>query len=259
MDVKLDYKESWALKNWCFQTAMLEKTLESPLDCKEIQPVHSKWYQSWIFIGKTDAEAETSIIWPPDVKSPDLWVTWYDSFEKTLMLGKIEGRRRKDNRGWDVWMASPALWTWAWASLRSCDGQRSLVCCSPWSHRVITTELLSWTDRTGSQDLSFWMLSFKPTFSLSFITLTVLSRGSLVLCFLLWGWCHLTYLRLWQFLPAILIPTCASSGLCLKLNIHFLMKIFRSPFFSHPFPLSLFLTYSALFVSYLITENFKGK
>ena len=72
---ELDYKESWALKNWCYWTVVLEKTLESPLDCKEIQPVHPKGNQSWVFIGRTDAEAETPILWPPDVKS---WLTWKD-------------------------------------------------------------------------------------------------------------------------------------------------------------------------------------
>ena len=66
---ELDYKESWVLKNWCFQTVVLEKTLESPLDCKEIKPVHSEGDQSWVFIGRTDIEAETPILWPPDVKS----------------------------------------------------------------------------------------------------------------------------------------------------------------------------------------------
>ena len=66
---ELDYKESWVLKNWCFWTVVLEKTLESPLNCKEIQPVHPKGDQSWIFIGRADAEAETPILWPPDVKN----------------------------------------------------------------------------------------------------------------------------------------------------------------------------------------------
>ena len=69
----LDYKESWAPKNWCFWTVVLEKTLESPLDCKEIQPVHPKGNQPWIFIGRTDAKAETPILWPPDTKS---WLIW---------------------------------------------------------------------------------------------------------------------------------------------------------------------------------------
>ena len=81
---ELEYKESWAQKNWCFWTVVLEKTLESPLDCKEIQTVHPKGDQSWVFIGRTDVEAETPILWPPDVKS------W---FEKTLILETIEGRR----------------------------------------------------------------------------------------------------------------------------------------------------------------------
>ena len=72
---ELDYKESWALKNWCFWTVVLEKTLESPLDCKGIQPVHSKVSQSWIIIGRTDVEAETPIFWPPDEKT---WLIWKD-------------------------------------------------------------------------------------------------------------------------------------------------------------------------------------
>ena len=84
---ELDYKESWALKNWCFWTVVLEKTLESPMDCKGIQPVHPKGDQSWVFIGRTDAEAETPILWPPQQRA--------DSFEKTLMLEKIESRRRR--------------------------------------------------------------------------------------------------------------------------------------------------------------------
>ena len=84
---KLEYKESWAPKNWCFWTVVLEKTPESPLDCQEIPPVHPKGNQFWILIGKTDAEAETPILWPPDVKN---WLIL-----KTLMLGKIEGRRRR--------------------------------------------------------------------------------------------------------------------------------------------------------------------
>ena len=86
---ELDYRESWAPKNWCFWTTVLEKTFESPLVCKEIQPIHPKGNQSWMFIGMTDAEAETPILWPPDAKNRLL--------DKTLMLEKIEGRRR---RGW---------------------------------------------------------------------------------------------------------------------------------------------------------------
>ena len=86
---ELDYKESWAQKNWCFWSVVLEKTLESSLDCKEIQPAHPKGDQFWVFIGRTDFEAETPILWPPDAKS---WLIWKDPD-----AGKIEGRRR---RGW---------------------------------------------------------------------------------------------------------------------------------------------------------------
>ena len=89
---EVDHKESWAQKNWCFWTVVLEKTPECPLGCKEVQPVHPKGNQSWMFFERTDAEAETPIIWPPHAKS------W--SLEKTLMLGGIGGRRR---RGWQ-WM-----------------------------------------------------------------------------------------------------------------------------------------------------------
>ena len=84
---ELDCKESWVPKNWCFWTVVLEKTLESPLDCKEIQPAHPKGDQSWVFIGGTDAEAETPILWPLDAKS---WLIWKDP-----NAGKIEGRRRR--------------------------------------------------------------------------------------------------------------------------------------------------------------------
>ena len=95
-------------KNWCFWTVVLEKTLGSPLDYKEIEPVNPKGNQSWIFIGLTDAKAETPILWQPDVKN---WL-----IEKTLMLGTIGGGRR---RGWDGWMASLTQWTWVWVSSAS--------------------------------------------------------------------------------------------------------------------------------------------
>ena len=84
---ELDYTENWVLKNWCFWTVVLEETHENPLDCKEIQPVHPKGNQSWIFIGRTDAEVETLVLWLPDAKN---WLIWKDP-----MLGKIEGGRRR--------------------------------------------------------------------------------------------------------------------------------------------------------------------
>ena len=93
----LDYKESWVLKNWCFWTVVLEKTLDSPLDCKEIQPVHPKGDQSWVFIGRTDVEAETPILWP-------LW-------KRPWCWERLRAGGEGDNRGWDGWMASPTQWT----------------------------------------------------------------------------------------------------------------------------------------------------
>ena len=105
---ELDCKESWVAKSWCFWTVVLEKTLESPLDCKEIKPVNPKGNQSWMFIGRTDVEAETPILWPPDAKN---WLIWRLSCWARLKAGKNE-----DHRGWGSWMASPIQWTWVWAS-----------------------------------------------------------------------------------------------------------------------------------------------
>ena len=124
---ELDYKESWALKNWWFWTVVLEKTLESPLDCKEIQPVHPEGNQSWIFIGRTDAEVETQYF------GHLMWRT--DSLEKTLMLGKIKGRRRRGRQdqmvGWDLWLDGHEFEQ----VLGVGDGQGSLECCNPWGRK----------------------------------------------------------------------------------------------------------------------------
>ena len=108
---KLDCEESWVLKNWCFWTAVLEKTLESLFDCKDIQPVYSKGNQSWVFFGGNDAKAETPVRWPPHAKS---WLTGKDWCWEDLEAGG-EG----DDRGWDGWMASPIQWTWVWVNSRS--------------------------------------------------------------------------------------------------------------------------------------------
>ena len=104
---EFDCEESWAPKNWCFWTVVLEKTLESPLDCKEIQPVHSKGNQSWDFFGRTDAKAETPVLWPSHAKS---WLIRKDSDAGRDWGG--EG----DDRGWDGWMASLTRWTWVWVN-----------------------------------------------------------------------------------------------------------------------------------------------
>ena len=108
---ELIYKESWALKNWCLWTIVLEKTLESPLDCKEIKPVSPKENLSWMFIGRTDAEVESPILWPPAVKN---WLTRKDPNGARLKAGG-----GGDDRGWDGWMVSLIWWTLVWARSRS--------------------------------------------------------------------------------------------------------------------------------------------
>ena len=108
---ELDCEESWAWKNWCFWTVVLEKSLESPLDFKEIQRVHSKGDQSWVFIGKTDAEAETLILL---ATSRDELTHW-----KRLWCWEGLGAGEGDDRGWDGLMASPTQWTWVWARFES--------------------------------------------------------------------------------------------------------------------------------------------
>ena len=105
---EVDHKESWTLKNWWFWTVVLEKTLESPLDSKEIKPINPKGNQSWIFIEKIDAKAEAPILWPPDVKSQLIRKDWC---WKRLKAGG-EG----DDTRWNGWMASLIWWTWVWAS-----------------------------------------------------------------------------------------------------------------------------------------------
>ena len=109
---ELDQKEGWVLKNWCSGIAVLEKTLESPLDCKENQPIYPKGNQSSIFIGRTDAEVETPILWPPDAKD---WLIGKDPSAGIRLKAGGEGR----DRGWDGCMASLTQWTWVWASSRS--------------------------------------------------------------------------------------------------------------------------------------------
>ena len=109
---EVDHKEGWEPMHRCFWTVVLEKTLEIPLDCKKIQPLNTKGNQSWIFIGRTDAEAEAPILWPPDGKILLIG-------KRPWCWGKLRAGGEGDDRGWDGWMASPTQWTWVWASSRS--------------------------------------------------------------------------------------------------------------------------------------------
>ena len=133
-------EEGWAPKNWCFWTVALEKTLESPLDCKEIQPVHPKGNQSWIFIGGTNVEAETPLLWPPDVKN---WLIGKDPHAGKDWRREEKGTREDEMLGWHHQLngheseQTPGVG----------DGQGGLACCSPWGCKESdTTEWLNWTD-----------------------------------------------------------------------------------------------------------------
>ena len=120
---ELDHKESWVLKNWCFWTVVLEKTLESPLYCKEIKPVNPKGNHSWIFIGKTDAEAP--ILWPPDVKN---WLLWKDPDAGKVWRQVDKGMTEDEMVGWRHWPDGHEFEQ----ALGTGVGQGNLVCCSLW-------------------------------------------------------------------------------------------------------------------------------
>ena len=128
---ELKCKQSWAPKNWCFWTVVLEETLESPLDSKEFQPVHPEGTQSWMFIGRTDAEPETPILWPPDAKS---WLIWKDPDTGKDWGQEEKGTTEDEMVGWHHWFGG-----------HESDGQGSLVYCSPWGHKVLDrVEWLNW-------------------------------------------------------------------------------------------------------------------
>ena len=137
---ELDYAEGWVPKNWCFWSVVLEKTLESPLDCKEIQPVHPKENQSWVFFRRTDVEAETPTLWPPDAKSwlilkdPDAGKDWGQE-EKWTTEDEMVGRH--------PWLNGHGFgWT-----LGAGDGQGGLACCGSWGRKELDmTERLNWTE-----------------------------------------------------------------------------------------------------------------
>ena len=134
-----DCKESWVQKNWCFWTVVLEKTLESPLDCKEIQPANPKGNQSWIFVGRTDAEAETAVLWPPDVKS---WLIWKDSDARKDWGQEEKGTTEDEMVGWHHRLNGHGS---GWTPVVG-DGQGGLACCSSWGCKESdTTKRLNWT------------------------------------------------------------------------------------------------------------------
>ena len=136
----LNYKESWVQKNWCFWTVVLQKTLENPLNCKEIQPVHPKGDQSWVFIRRTDIEAETPILWPPDVKS---WLIWKDPDAGKDWGQKEKGVTEDEMVGWHHRLNGRGFGSTPGVG----DGQGGLACCSSWGRKELdATKWLNWTE-----------------------------------------------------------------------------------------------------------------
>ena len=132
---ELDCKEGWALKNWCFRIVVLEKIREHPLHSKEIKPVSPKGNQPWIFIRRSDTEAEAPILWPPEAET----ICW----KRPWCWERLKAGGEGDDREWDSWMASSTQWTWVWATLGAGDGQGGLACYSPWGHKE-STQLSNW-------------------------------------------------------------------------------------------------------------------
>ena len=170
---ELDYKESWVPNNWCFWTVLLEKTLESPLDCKEIQPVHPKGNQSWVFLGRNDAGAETPILWPPDAKN---WLIGKDP-DAGRDWGQEEEMTEDEMSGWHHWVNAHGFgWTPGVG-----DRQGGLVCCDSWGRKEFNmTEWLNWTELRllfVEKFLIIAKISFVPISLVRFSTSSLFSLG----------------------------------------------------------------------------------
>ena len=146
---EMDHKESWALKNWCFWTVVLEKTLESPLDCKEIKPVHPKGNQSWIFIRRIDAETEAPIFWPPDAKS---WLIRKDPDAGKDRRQQEKGTTEDEMIGWHHWLNAHEFEQ----PPGDGEGEGSLACCSPWGRRQ--SDMAEWLNKNSPTELLWEVL-----------------------------------------------------------------------------------------------------
>ena len=148
---ELDCEEGWALKNWCFWTVVLEKTLESPLDYKEIQPVHSEGDQPWDFFGRNDAKAETPVLWPPHANS---WLTGKDSDAGRDWGQEEKGTTEDEMAGWHHWLdGCESGWTPGVG-----DGQGGLACCDSWGRKELDTT--EWLNRTPNWENILCILWF---------------------------------------------------------------------------------------------------
>ena len=156
---ELDYKESWMPKNWCFWTVVLEKTFESPWDYKEIQPIHSEEDQSWVFIGRTDVEAETPILWPPDAKR---WLIWKDPDAGKDWGQEEKGTTEDEMIGWHHWLDGHGFgWTPG-----VCDGQGGLACYDSWGPKESEQWLTLFWGAPISLQMVIAAIKLKDTYSL---------------------------------------------------------------------------------------------
>ena len=138
---ELNHKKGWVLKNWCFWIVVLEKTVERQLDCKVIKLVTPKGNQPWIFIERTDAEAEAPVL----LNTLATWCKEQTHWKRPWAWGRWRAGEEAGNRGWDGWMASLTQWTWVCSLLGDGEGQGSLACCSPWGHKE--------SDKTTTTDI----------------------------------------------------------------------------------------------------------
>ena len=173
---ELDCEESWVLKNWCFWTVVLENTLESPLDCKENQPVHSEGDQPWDFFGRNDAKAEIPVLWPPHSKS---WLIGKDSDAGRDWGQEEKGMTEDEMARWHHWLnGHQSDWTPGVG-----DGQGGLACCDSWGRKESdTTERLIWSEwlRVLNQCVSDGIMEFKSPRVMSFLSVKDLIRKDLV-------------------------------------------------------------------------------
>ena len=215
---KLDCEESWAPKNWCFWTVVLEKTLESPLDCKEIQPVHPKGDQSWVFIGRTDVEAETPVLLPSHEKR---WLIWKDLDAGKDWRWEEKGMTEDEMVGWNHQLnGDESGWTPGVD-----DGQGGQAWCSPWGHKESdTTEWLNWTEllyqwRMLIQDNVFWfswkLSSSLPPLLSSFLYLSF-TAWSLRLFLIRYVLFHFYFLQNWHINSCVVSFSMSEILQCLK-------------------------------------------
>ena len=235
---ELDCEESWVPKNWCFWTVVLEKTLESPLDCKEVQPVHPKGNQFWIFIGKTDAEAETPILWPPAVKS---WFIWKDPDGGKDWGQEEKGTTEDEMVGWYQRLNGHGFgWTPGVG-----DGQGGLACCGSWGRKESDmTERLNWNE-TSLYNLSIQCL-FLEYHLCVFWTLSMLLATSLnCLWYILGKCCNYVF----QFNNSLF--TCVQPRVYLvQWDLNFIDYNFPQNFYWQFLNTQLFLLFFCLFCIY---------